>query len=357
MYKKNRSLQMKFLIRLLIPIILFSLWIILTISYIFSLDTAFSVISYVEPNNTFKNITYNRLLKNDSLDGSFVASENNLGIVQIKFQTFFRPAYADEDKILFELRQSRSATWYYKGVYRGGLIYGSPYFPFGFPVITNSKGKSYEFRIVSLRGTESNSVALAQGGTIISTKYKYTRSELLQSKSFFVSFILRKIYNAFDSTEVIFSSIVYALPLIVYLSIFMLRKQIYHLFDYLYKRSISKRNRSRINKRYARLFVEGKLIDKLMSSVILVCMLFDVFYFQLKNDFIYLIIPILFMTIQLDYRKNKNNTFIVGIYLLCISPLLLLINSDIASELITSYAFLFLSAGMLQFLIFADRDN
>ena len=337
---KNNLFKNKVVKFVVMPFLLLALWFSLTFLYIIHLDTAFSLISYVLPNSVFTHVTYQKLEKGDYIEGEFRASENNLGILSLRFETFFRPAYQNEDKLLFQIKEKGDKNWYYQNTYRDGLIYDVPFFPFGFPIIKDSLGKTYEFKITSLRGDNNNSVALSSRWQNIAAKYKFNKNEILGSRFGIFKFSIRKFFISFLSIDVLFSSFIYFLPLFFYLLLLSpLGKYIQRPF----------------------LFLERKLfdLDKVVKSsrttsiifsdfILLGAVLLDGFYLQLGNDFVYLLIPILWIIIQRYFGFTSKKTFIIGISFLLFPPIFLQFNLGQIALNLAVWAYLFLCAGLIQ---------
>ena len=158
---KSTLFKRKIVRFVLIPFLLLVLWFGFTVSYIMYLDSSFTLISNTLPSTVFTHLPIGTLEKGEYISGKFVGNNNNLGIISLRFKTFFRPAYENEDHLLFQIKEAGDKKWYYQNTYRVGTIYDVPFFPFGFPIITDSKGKIYEFKVTSLNGNGQNSIALS----------------------------------------------------------------------------------------------------------------------------------------------------------------------------------------------------
>jgi hypothetical protein len=328
----------KFIKFAIIPLFLLLLWFGLTFLYIIHLDTAFSLLSYNLPKTVFTHLPQDKLEKGNFVSGEFVAQDNNLGILSLRFETFFRPAYQNEDLLLFQLREKGSGNWYYENIYRDGTIYDVPFFPFGFPIINDSRGKIYEFRITSLKGDNSNSVAISQRWQNIAAKYKFTGHELLQNKAEFLQFSVKKFFSSLQTIDVLFSSLVYLLPLFFYLILLS------PFGKYLEKSLML------IDRKFSLTFFKFSQSFSLtfFDAILLGAVLLDGFYLRLGNDFIYLLIPILWIVVQRHLRFTSKKTFIVAIALLLFPPVLLQFNLGQIAENVAVWSYLFLVAGTIQ---------
>ena len=105
--------------------------------------------------NKFQNKEDKELFKGDKLSAKFKSDYNNLGIISVLFNTHGR---INDDYLLFSIKEVGSDKWYYSNKYKVDQFQDYQYFPFGFPELSNSKGKTYQIEIESLNGTEGNSV-------------------------------------------------------------------------------------------------------------------------------------------------------------------------------------------------------
>ncbi len=129
----------------------------------------------------------NHLVKEEKIAGKFKATENNLGIVLVKFTRFGKVL----DQVEFRLGEEGKKIWYYKNKYRAAEFQNNQYFTFGFPPVVNSKNKNYFFEIESLAGTYKNGVGVSLGEPQVALVYKYTRDDLLNLDTL-SSFIFKK---------------------------------------------------------------------------------------------------------------------------------------------------------------------
>jgi hypothetical protein len=350
--RKYHFLGNKFIKFFTIPLLLLLLWSGLTLLYIVHLDTAFSLLSYNLPQSIFTHLSPGKLEKSSFISGEFIAQDNNLGILSLRFETFFRPAYQNEDLLLFQIKQKGAREWYYKNIYRDGTIYDVPFFPFGFPIISDSKGKTYEFKITSLKGDKYNSVAISTRWQSIAAKYKFSKRELLQSKISLVQFSIKKFINSFQTIDVLFSSFVYLLPLIFYLILLSPLKKYVEKPLIFIEQKILGFGRSKLLK-----FLlpssdpSERLLIIFFDTILLSVAITDGLYLQLGNDFVYLFIPILWISVQKHFKFSCRKTFIVGIIILMLQPFLLLFNLGQIAVNLAVWAYLFLVAGTIQALL------
>jgi len=350
--RKSGFSKNKFIKFIIVPLILLVLWFGLTFLYIIHLDTAFSLLSYNLPKTDFTHLPIGKLQKGNFVSGKFTAREDNLGILSLRFETFFRPAYKNEDSLLFQIKEKNAEGWYYENKYRDGMIYELPFFPFGFPIIPDSRGKIYEFKITSLKGDEYNSVAISNRWQNIAAKYKFNKNEILQSNNSFLQFSFKKFTSSFESIDVLFSSFVYLLPLLFYL---MLLSPLGKYFEKPIS-FIGQKFSSFSESAFFKFLLPSSKASQRFSIVIfdvilLGAVLIDGLYLRLGNDFVYLLVPILWIFVQRYFRFTSRKTFIVGISMLLFPPVFLQFNLGQIAENMAVWAYLFLVAGTIQILL------
>ncbi len=214
----------KLLFKALIPTLLLGFWLFLSFAY--NNRISFSVLEYGDRNAVVLGKTLGKLYKGDIVYGEFKAKENYLGIVFIRFDDFVVPDYRGEDILTFKIKEKGAKTWYYSGNYRSGILKQQLLFPFGFPVIYNSIGKTYIFELKSLYGNTTNGVHLSGNKPIVKTAYQFPKKEIIGSKLRVINFVIKKIISSITDLDFLFTSVVYLTPLILYLST-RIKKQIY----------------------------------------------------------------------------------------------------------------------------------
>lgn len=175
---------------------------------------SFTVLSYPE-NSTIYLVKpeANVLTKNRTLAGEFVARENNLGIVTIKLTSIGH--VGDEDVLVFRIKENTSADWLYTNEYKGGMFRGSKIFTFGFPIITEAKGKTYHFELTSLHGTEINALRISDQNPVFTSRYKFSKNDLF-NPNFLGHFLRAKVYTLFINPDIMSSTLIFIMPLMLY---------------------------------------------------------------------------------------------------------------------------------------------
>lgn len=200
---------------ILVSLLLLAFGVVLSI--IFNPYSSLSVLTIGENPSDLKFTNSTTLYKGDKLKGEFLAKENNLGIVYIKFNYYNKPDYLLEDNLVFKIKEKGAKTWFAVNHYKSGIIDSNLFFPFGFPKIANSKGKTYDFELQSLNGNAINAVSIDLNNFAFASGYQVPKSEILASKYNFLDFMRKKILYSYENIYFIFSSILYFLPAFFYI--------------------------------------------------------------------------------------------------------------------------------------------
>lgn len=216
----KKNLFNKFLFLGVIPFLLISFWVIA--SLFFNNKISFSVLLYRQAQNDIKLVTSEKLLKGDKISGEFVAKENYLGLVMLRFNEYIKHDFKSEDVLAFRVKQKEDKNWYYINNYRSGLLENNLLFPFGFPVINNSKDRIYQFEIESLLGNETNAAEVSKNHLSLFTGYQFPKSEILSSKKATFNFLIKKSTISFTNLDFLLSSSLYLIPLIAYVFIYLM---------------------------------------------------------------------------------------------------------------------------------------
>jgi len=198
-----------------IPVFLFIFWV--SFSLLFSSYTSIFTIIHNYNNNAIIQSPSGKLLKGENIIGEFKAAENNLGILSVQFVPPQQVDYEDQDVLVFRIKEKGAKTWWYQNTYKSGGIYGLPLYPFGFPVITVSKGKTFVFSLTSLYGSNTNAVQLSSENPVLISRYVFSKKDLLANKKVLIQYIVKKFFNAFTDINFLNSSVTFAFPLIIYL--------------------------------------------------------------------------------------------------------------------------------------------
>lgn len=269
----------------------------------------FSILSFFYNKNNFSTFQTSELLKGQKITGNFKAKENSLGIVAVRFNTHTR---INEDSVIFRIKQKGESFWYYKNSYKVDQFQPNSFFTFGFPVINNSKGKTYEFEIESVHGKSGNAIALSVIEPSFMAKHQFF------DEKYTARYVIKKIINSFSNTDFIFHSIFYFLPLVFYI-----------LFVLLNLKFISK--------------LRALLI---LNSIVIVLDIFNFINLHSSGALVFLILG--FLTIQVRYYKIESRVLFSTVLLFFLfSPIFLLLNKDIIAERLIIWGILILFVSLI----------
>ena len=215
---------MKRLINILIPLLMFFAGTLLMIRTI-----------YVDAGNNFTAVNIGHgtsqidhipglLIKGDKVVGIFTAQSDNLGGLSLRFDNHNKMS---TDSIVFRIKEISSPSWFYENVYKVDQFQPKELFPFGFPLINNSRDKHYVFEIESARGTESDAISISPIYPMFKSKYQFFRSDLVKPSVLF-DFVKLKVISIFTDIQFILILLTYLTPFFIFLVfIYMKNKRFY----------------------------------------------------------------------------------------------------------------------------------
>lgn len=198
--------------KIIISIALLLLGLFLAISNLYLLDGSFSVINFSQSRSQLSGFEDGLLLKGERVAGNFTANGNWLGGLSFRFDN---RKNMSTDSIVFRLNEEISNQLIYQATYKVDQFQPNKLFPFGFPIIPDSKNKKYHFEIESLNGSTDNAIALSPISPIFSIKYQYS-IESLRSSRFPVEFIYLKLLSLFTDRQFMLSLFIFMSPLIIF---------------------------------------------------------------------------------------------------------------------------------------------
>lgn len=203
------------IISILISTLIFSFQIYNSIKYYSKIenDNQLSILNqkiFYKPSQNF-----GKLLAKNQINLDFKAKYNNLGTVTFLFDTKHKII---NDWLWFRIKEKDASIWYYENKYKTDQFSSDRYFPFGFPLIENSRAKKYLIQIESISGTLDNSVSLNKKTNNFIVKYSFSKSFLAQNKLRIISFSKNKLEEYLSyipvskKIAIVFSSL---LPLLI----------------------------------------------------------------------------------------------------------------------------------------------
>ena len=318
----KRILSNKIIKWIIIPLLLVLFWLIF--SLIYSSYKSLTVLQYSHNQDASNKFFERRLLKNEKLNGEFTAKDNNLGIVSVRFGYIPRVDFSNEDILIFKIKEKGSNKWLYENNYRSGSFDSNQFYPFGFPLINNSKGKIYKFEILSQNGNKDNAMETTHTNPIYLTKYKYSTAEVFKNLSSIIKFMKEKIITFVSNSDSLLASIVFMLPFMFYMTwILLFHKKM-------------KDNKEKIS---------GKV---LLVALIFLLIIFEVIFYEFLIPG--LLLGLLGLWILFNYINKYDGrfTFILAFILLLLSVFSIYFNFKISVDKATTYAYMLIIIGFFQ---------
>lgn len=122
------------------------------------------------------------LVQGEKILGEITAKHNGMGTIWIRFYNYNRD---NDDSVIFRIKEKDSSDWYFENKQSTSQFLPNKFFPFGFPVINNSKNKTYVFEVESLHGKPKNSISIdTTHGPTISVRYQQNLHAILANNIF-----------------------------------------------------------------------------------------------------------------------------------------------------------------------------
>lgn len=305
--QKNSKRKRNIILSVCITVVLLLFW--LAASLFFVRQTSFTVLDV--PNKVDVLLRPSgKLLKGDVYRGKFTATENYLGIVKIRFKELLKVDYKGEDVLQFRIKEEKDKNWYYLNNYRSGTVENNLTFPFGFPVIDSSQGKTYVFEVESLLGTNTNAVTMDQNRTVY-TGHQMSKKEIFGSKKRIVIFLYKKTITSFTNFDFILQSTLFLLPLALFL-----------LLKFIYKKYVWRRFAELIF--VATIVIDVFLFKEVYVGVLffgLILWLFSIFLHKLDYTvsfflaFVLIALWLLLMSMHISANYSKFNIWVYSLLL------------------------------------------
>ncbi|PIR13747.1 hypothetical protein COV49_01205 [Candidatus Falkowbacteria bacterium CG11_big_fil_rev_8_21_14_0_20_39_10] len=331
MKKKSVKNILKIAKYVIIPTALFSIFIGLTIFQIISNDGSLSVITQKYSQKYFPEVNNEAILAGEKRVFEFTATHDNLGFISINFDIVGK---GREDYIDLRIYEKKSKKIIKEETTFAAAFQGLNYYPFGFPIIPDSKGKTYVVEIKSKQGSPKNYVAIKDAKSIFSTSYQYDKNKITSDKKYFINFILNKGLNSLENNFLLFTTSVYLYPFVFYI-----------LWLFLEKRFRYKLSKYRLP------------IHNLLVALLVIAVITDIFFVDSGIDLVFLLISILWGVILMYLKKESVESYKVALALLILAPILQLLGQDLMVEKAAAWAFLALTVGVIINLYELRKDS
>jgi hypothetical protein len=334
----NTKYLTRFLLFGVIPFSLLLFWFIF--SLFFTSKYSFSVIAPAYDKSSFTSFKTDELLAKQKVAAEFQAKENNLGIIAVRFYNFNR---ISDDYVIFNLIDKESGDLLYENKYKVDQFQNNDYFTFGFPIVENSKNKEYRFEIISLTGKKGNAIGLSKTSPAFVTEYQFSKQQLLANKKMIPIFLAKKIFYSFSDINFVISSLVYLLPFILYISwLYLARPYI----------KIKFKPHTVITIKNWTIPIDDSGRKKyLLFYIFTMIILLMVFFMNLTNNYIYLILISLWVFLIVIYRFESKISYLLALSLLVLCPFLFIINLELVAENAAIWAYFFLVIGTAQLIV------
>jgi hypothetical protein len=313
----GKVIHNRFVKWIMIPCLLIFLW--FTLSVIYSSFNSFTVLEYAHKSKSDKDFQEVALIKGKTVKGTFVANEDNLGILSVRFGKVIKTEFENQNIIEFRIKNLKDDEWLFINRYRSGLFKSNEYFPIGFPQIKESKGKAYEFVITSINGNNNNLVELKKDNIVYYTKYSFSKNEIFQSYGSAIHFFSQKSVSFLTDYQKLMSSLIFLLPAIFYMRWIII--------------SSKKIKRQKNN-------------SKLFPILVLALIIFDILMNSIMISGFMLGFLGLWIFIIHSNKLKESASFIAALILISVASQYL--QMDVSVDKASTYAYLFMIVGLLQ---------
>jgi len=308
--KKNK----KVIFYLIIPALLLLLGI--GSSFLFN-SLSFTTLTYSHSAENIVSDPGRYFQKDDKIIIEVIGRENNLGIVSVNFEKYQGYNFIEEDRLMFKIRRDLEEEWIYENIYGIGGFERSFTLPFGFPLISDSKDKKFIIEIISTTGQKSNSVVLSTRDPGVQSTYKFSSAELLSSPVNMLSFLTRKFVLSFTNINFLYSSIIFFMPLVLY------------LFFVLF-----------INR-------EG-IVRRILFYLVFPVFIIDSFILSEVDTGLVLLAIGIWTIAVFNYKFESSVSYLFSVFVLLAAIPAIILGEQNVVEKLSTYLFLFLSVGFIQ---------
>lgn len=274
MGKNNNLRRIQVVKNIILPLFLLFICFGLNLAFIMNFDYSPTVLSY---NN--QEVEISAADQHRKITGEFRANDNYLGLIVLSFN---KKKVTYGKHITFRIKEIGTSNWLQENNVKTDNFHYLPDYPFGFPIISDSQGKKYEFVIEIVEKNKFDSIGLSDKKPFLISKYQFPKNKLIKEPSFLTSFLKNKLLFLIYNTSYVFYSFLYLLPFIVYI-----------LFLCLYNKYILP-----LKKRYLDTYFSTHDYPFLFAVIILIYT--DILFIPKKHDIMTLI-----LTTQLIYSLKK----------------------------------------------------
>lgn len=352
----------------LVPVLLIIFGLGFTIYHILTYDAYFTVMPVSQDHNAMIQIPQSELVDGQIIKGEFIATMNNLGAVGIRIKDTHFQTVPDDFHVFFRLKEKGAKTWYSSNSYLGGQFHELNLFPFGFPLIFNSEGKTYDFELFT-KGADSYNAPTVETNQSIVGEYALQKSDLKKPANA-IRYIEGKLLYLFHHVGGVLYILIYFLPLYTYLYLLAEKERTVIPFWFslillipLLRKIIALPSIKCINF-VLRTLYKYKIIEKYEPITVVPTILVILFFAILieiflidTTDNLLLTIIVLLWSISIGVFKIRLQTsFLMAIMFLLLSFALAVVTLESFAEQSAIWAYLFLIIGAVHAIVVA-RSN
>ena len=295
----------------LLPLFLFAIGVFSLLNYLKATEFGVLNLDYRGISDQLISTRSGDLLRGDVVRGTFSTPYDNLGLISIRFYNQDRDS---DDILVFRIKEDGRKKWYYEAQYKTDQFLPHQLFSFGFPIINDSSGKTYDFELESLMGATGSGILIDRKIPVFIAKSSFNKDVLLGDKTKLSTFIFNKSINMLGDENTIVNLISFFLPLIVFF-IFVFSKGIGFQF---------------------------------LTSITILFIIYDTLFLQDSYDAYLLTVMFLWGLTCSRFRFESKISAIFALIYLVFTPILLLLKQEAMAEKTTTWAYLFLSATVVQ---------
>lgn len=320
----------------LIPMMLFIIGIIVTAKYVIDTDPSLTSIQFNHSQNVFSQYSENPLEKNKPIKASFKAQENYLGIIYVRFIVDKESA----QDLLFTLREKGSKQALFAQKYNSGQFYYLPLYPFGFPIITDSKDKEYEIEIRLLSDAIANHpILISDVEPVVISSYKFPQEILAKDYKLLSQVAYRKIISIIQSTHHQKVSLFFFSPFIAYMIVSLFfGKLLKPVIETYFKKDIEYFN------------------EPIIRGFLLLLGLYSFLITGIHEQTLALFFILLLITDAARHITHRQ-LFMLGCVYLILSPIQLLAELDVMSKKMTVISYFFFVFGTIHLMISHNKQK
>jgi hypothetical protein len=190
-------------------ILLCGLIFVFLISIINIKNDDFNSISNPYPTNSISHITHNEYLV---FSGTFVAKDNHFGILEIPFKGV---PNSRTEEVIFQIQEANSSTILHENRFPINYLLYFEYFPIGLPIVSNSKGKTYSFKIF-IPKKDAKIISIKKDDNYYA-KHFFSIKDVSSNPLIFINLLQNKLYIAINDPITIRNAILISLLYILFL--------------------------------------------------------------------------------------------------------------------------------------------